>query len=115
MMTIVCRVCQPRGFLLRASLRPLKRHRHCTSSSVLWVKTEERNLKLVATFNPMPNFDNKFEVKYAERQQVMPQPFSFEERERNKATSKPATKEVSGLYHLSNNLTIYACIQQRLI
>ena len=69
----------------------------------------------MATVNPMPNFDKKFEVKYAEREQVMPQPFSFEEKERKKATSKPAIKELSGRYHMSNNLTIYACIQQGLI
>ena len=91
----------------------MKRRRHCNSSSILGKEDRRKEPETRGHFvNPIPNFDKKFEVKYADREQVILQPFSFEERERNKATPKPATEEVSGRYHLSNNLTICACIQQ---
>ena len=55
-----------------------------------------------------------FDVKYAERQEVMPQSFSFEEREGNQAVLKPASEEVSGCYHKSITNLVPVCSIQGL-
>ena len=93
----------------------MKRRRHCSSSSILGKEDRRKEPETRGHFvNPIPNFDKKFEVKYADREQVIPQPFSFEERERNKAILKPASEEVSGCYHKSITNLVPVCSIQGL-
>ena len=95
----------------------MKRRRlPCSSSSTLGGGDGTKEPVTRGHFvNPMPYFDKMFEVKYAERQQVMPQPFSFEERERNQAVLKPASEEVSGCYHKSITNLVPVCSIQGLV
>lgn len=43
--------------------------------------------------NPLPNFDKVFAPQYPQRM-VMPQPFSFEERDKNKATRETLVQKI---------------------
>ena len=70
----------------------VKRQRHNVSYSV---REEEQSKGYQSFVNPSPKFDKVFTVKYPERPHIFPQPFSFEEREKNKVTQKPAAEKVS--------------------
>ncbi len=63
--------------------------------------SEKKNSSFVAA--PVPKFDKVFKVEYPDRPLLIPRPFSFEERERN----KKAQKEAGGV---SEDRTLCVCV-----
>jgi len=64
----------------------------------------------VMVARPAPKFDRVFKVKYPDRQPVVPQPFSFEERDKNKPAKQ---EEVSGncIKIFKDLFSLFSCIQ----
>ena len=53
----------------------------------------------------VPNFDKMFQVNYPDRPMLVPQPFSFEEREKNKPSKKNSSNEVRVLF-----ICLFVCL-----